>query len=107
MSDGIQLLQGEEQRVERQIAAVQESQGLTGWLLDLLRGWSGKRAVQQKQLTLVETLSLGGKRQLMLVSCAGAHFLVGGGMDSIETIVRLPSEQSRGSVARDRGTSCQ
>jgi Flagellar biosynthesis protein, FliO len=40
-------------------------------------------------MELIETLSLGGKRQLMLVRCGGQHFLVGGGFDTVETIVPI------------------
>jgi hypothetical protein len=42
----------------------------------------------------VETLPLGGKRQLMLVTCAGESFLIGGGVESVETIVRVKAEAS-------------
>ncbi|HMH15078.1 MAG TPA: flagellar biosynthetic protein FliO [Edaphobacter sp.] len=67
-----------------------EIQGLAGWMLDLLRRLQGgKTSQQQKQMRVVETLALGGRRQLMLVSCGEERFLVGGGMDSIETIVRV------------------
>jgi hypothetical protein len=38
-------------------------------------------------MRVVETLALGGRKQLMLVSCGEEHFLVGGGIDSVETIV--------------------
>jgi flagellar biogenesis protein FliO len=69
-----------------------EMQGLAGWVLGLLHGWRGERAGQQKQMRLVETLALGGRRQLMLVSCGDEHFLVGGGMDSVETIVRVKAD---------------
>ncbi|MBB5315730.1 flagellar biosynthetic protein FliO [Tunturibacter empetritectus] len=71
-----------------------EVAGLAGWLLALVRGWRGQRECQQKQLQLVETLPLGGKRQLMLVRCAGESFLVGGSFESVETIVRLRAETS-------------
>ena len=74
--------------------AAGEVQGLAGWVLNRMRGWQGRRELQQKQLRLVETLPLGGKRQLMLVTCAGESFLVGGGLESIETIVRLKNEVS-------------
>src|SRR5260370_41133402 len=74
--------------------AASDVEGLAGWLLGLLRGWRGQREMHRKQLRLVETLSLGGKRQLLLVTCAGESFLVGGGMDSVETIVRLGAEVS-------------
>jgi len=82
-------------------------QGLAGWLIGLLPGWRGQRAMQQRQLRLVETLPLGGKRQLMLVTCGGESFLVGGGMDSVETIVRLKSEVSLDVVAKSADGTCQ
>jgi flagellar biogenesis protein FliO len=71
-----------------------EMQGLAGWVLGLLRGWRGERTAQRKQMRVVETLALGGRRQLMLVSCGDEHFLVGGGMDSVETIVRVKADGS-------------
>jgi flagellar biogenesis protein FliO len=66
-----------------------EVRGLAGWILDRLRALRGDVHGCKRQMRLIETLSLGGKRQLMLVSCAGEHFLVGGGLDSVEAIVRL------------------
>ena len=69
-----------------------EMQGLAGWVFDLLRGWRGERTAQRKQMRVVETLALGGRRQLMLVSCGDEHFLVGGGMDSVKTIVRVKAD---------------
>ena len=69
-----------------------EMQGLAGWVFGLLRGWRGERTAQRKQMRVVETLALGGRRQLMLVSCGDEHFLVGGGMDSVETIVRVKAD---------------
>ena len=75
-------------------ASAPEVTGLAGWLLALVRAWRGQRECQQKQLQLVETLPLGGKRQLMLVRCGGESFLVGGSFESVETIVRLRAETS-------------
>ena len=69
-----------------------EMQGLAGWVCGLLRGWRGERTAQRKQMRVVETLALGGRRQLMLVCCGDEHFLVGGGMDSVETIVRVKAD---------------
>ena len=66
-----------------------EIQGLTGWVVDLLRRWRGEGTAQRKQMQLVETLELGGRRHLMLVTCGDEQFLVGGGIDSVETIVRV------------------
>ena len=62
----------------------------------LLRGLRSERQSAMKQMQLLETLPLGGKRQLMLVSCAGERFLVGGGVESIETIVRVRAENFAG-----------
>jgi hypothetical protein len=75
--------------------AVFEVQGLAGWALGQWRGLRCRREVHRRQLRLVETLPLGGKRQLMLVTCGGESFLVGGGMDSVETIVPLKNEVSQ------------
>ena len=71
-----------------------ELQGLAGWLLGLMRGRRGMRHGQQRLMKVIETLPLGGKRQLMLVSCGEEHFLVGGGLESVETIVRVKSGMS-------------
>jgi hypothetical protein len=84
-----------------------EGQGLVGWVLELVRTWRSQREVQQKQMRLVETLALGGKRQLMLVTCAGESFLVGGGLESVETIVRLKTNVSRDVAEKSLGGSCQ
>jgi flagellar biogenesis protein FliO len=69
--------------------------GLAGWLLGRLRGAGAKRQPAEKQMHLLETLPLGGKRSLILVSCAGELFLVGGSFEGIESIVRVQGEHSR------------
>lgn len=83
--------------------ATSEGQGLASWVLNLLRGWRSQCEAQRKELRLVETLPLGGKRQLMLVTCAGESFLVGGGSESVETIVRLESNVA----AKNLDVQCQ
>jgi hypothetical protein len=107
--DGMRVLQGAGPRKLNDMAttACPEVQGVAGWVLGLLRGWRGQRETHRKQLRLVETLSLGGKRQLMLVTCAGESFLVGGGMDSVETIVRLKAEVSLDVAAKSLDGTCQ
>lgn len=80
--------------------------GLAGRVLGLLRGLRSERQPTIKQMHLLETLSLGGKRQLMLVSCAGERFLVGGGLESIETIVRVQSDPSSESAAMKLDRTC-
>lgn len=82
-------------------------QGLAGWLMELFRRGTGRRGVQTKQMHLLETLSLGGKRELMLVSCAGERFLVGGGGESVETILRVTADLSPRTTVEDLDTTCQ
>ncbi len=84
-----------------------EVQGLAGWVMGQLRDLRSRREIHRKQLRLVETLPLGGKRQLMLVTCGRESFLVGGGMDSIETIVRLKTGASPDVAATDLDESCR
>jgi hypothetical protein len=93
--DGMRALRSEEQRRwGKDITAVSpQMRGVVGWMLSLLRGWRDQRE-GQRRLRLVETLPLGGKRELMLVMCAGESFLVGGGPESVQTIVRLKGEIS-------------
>lgn len=86
--------------------AVFEVQGLAGWVMGQLRDLRSRREGQRRQLRLVETLPLGGKRQLMLVTCGGESFLVGGGMDSVETIVPLKNETSLDAMT-DLDESCR
>jgi hypothetical protein len=69
-----------------------QMQGLAGWVWSFVKGWQGKRSIQQKQLRVVETLSLGGKRQIMLVNCGGESFLIGCGLDSVQVITALRTE---------------
>src|SRR5580704_14155845 len=87
--------------------AVFEMQGLASWIMGQLRDLRSRREVNRKQLRLVETLPLGGKRQLMLVTCGGESFLVGGGMESVETIVRLNTNVSGDESEKSRGELCQ
>jgi hypothetical protein len=107
--DGMRVLQGTEQRELNEVAAIpaREVRGLAGWVLGRLRGWRGQREMQRKQLRVLETLPLGGKRQLMLVTCAGESFLVGGGMESVQTIVRLKAEVSLDVIAKSLDGTCQ
>ena len=54
--------------------------------------WKKARTARERriqQMQLLETLPLGGKRQLMLIQCGAERFLVGGGFDRVETIVKV------------------
>ena len=83
------------------------SQNLATRLIEWFRRWRSLQEVGGKQMQLVETLPLGGKRQLMLVSCAGERFLIGGGMESVEAIVRLKAEVASDVVATSLDETCQ
>ena len=87
-------------------AATALMQGFASWVVRLLRDWRGQHQAQRRQLQLVETLPLGGKRQLMLVTCGEESFLVGGGVESVETIVRLRSDISN-ALAKHLDEPCQ
>jgi flagellar biogenesis protein FliO len=52
-------------------------------------------------MEVVETLALGAKKQLILVSCDGERFLVGTGPESVQTIVRVRSEAALGAMPGD------
>lgn len=71
--------------------------GVVGFVMGLLqRGRTGLRAGRvEKRMKLVETLSLGGKRQLMLVECDGQKYLVGAGVDGAQTIVAVGVDEVR------------
>ena len=66
-----------------------EFQGLLGWVLSLRRSKRADREARQNQLRLIQRLSLNGRGQVLLIECAGERFLLGGGLDSVHTIVRL------------------
>lgn len=86
--------------------ATEGTSSLAERLLGALRGLRSQRQSAAKQMQLLETLPLGGKRQLMLVSCAGERFLVGGGVESIETIVRVGSESAANDLAARADGPC-
>jgi flagellar biogenesis protein FliO len=63
--------------------------GLATLLIELWRKGRGAKERRARQMELIELLPLGGKRQLMLVRCGEERFLVGGGSESVQTIVKL------------------
>ncbi len=77
--------------------------GLVGWLWEMWLGLMerGRDRQVRKQMRVIETLAIGGKKQLVLVSCAGERFLVGTGADSVQTIVRVRPE----AAARESGAA--
>jgi len=101
----MRLLQGTDGRVGRKRAV--EVQGIARRMFNILRDLYEQRDVQDRQMQLVETLALGGKKQLMLVSCGGERFLVGGGSEGIETIVRVKTEELHECLAKNPDEICQ
>ena len=76
--------------------------GLVEWLLGCvhtLRAGQGREA--KRQMRVVETLALGGRKQLVLVSCAGERFLVGTGPEQVQTIVRVRPEAAGAARLRE------
>jgi hypothetical protein len=77
------------------------NQGLAGWVAGALQGrikikWRGSAAARVEQhMELLETLSLGGKRQVMLIECEGERYLVGCGQDTVATIEKVSPESRR------------
>jgi flagellar biogenesis protein FliO len=67
---------------------------LLGWIRRMARNGLGnlQRGRGQRRMELVETLQLGGKRQLMLVVCDGKRYLVGAGGDAVNSIAALAPE---------------
>jgi hypothetical protein len=49
------------------------------------------RARSAAQLMLLETLSLGGRRQLFLIACGGEQYLVGAGAEGVGSMLRVGS----------------
>jgi len=68
--------------------------GLVGWVMEAFSYLmaNGSRRPAMKQMRIVETLAIGAKKQLLLVSCGGEYFLVGTGPESVQTMVRVRQE---------------
>ena len=81
-------------RVQRSAAG--EGTSLAQWLLDAMARWKERGRGDERRLQLVETLPLNGKGRLMLVRCGGKEYLVGGGVDSLETILCVGERESCG-----------
>jgi flagellar biogenesis protein FliO len=94
-------------QVGSQMSAVNEKYkpsqlpALVSWLIDVVLSVRQTRD-RHKYMELLETLPLGGKRQLILVMCDGERFLVGAGTDCVQAIARIgegprqyPSESTK------------
>lgn len=88
----MELVQGFTRRQE--IEKTAPVGGLAGWVVGALQGrvrikWRTAAAQRMRQMQLLETLPLGGKRQVMLIACDGEHYLVGCGPDTVTALVKV------------------
>ena len=89
-------------RVETSAASLPVA-GLAGWLLKAYREYrAGSRNARRKHMRVVETLALGAKQKLVLVTCGGERFLVGTGPDAVSTIVRVRREDGGIAALREQ-----
>ena len=65
------------------------------------------KARNVRRMELIETLQLGGKRQLMLVACDGRRFLVGAGGDSVQSIAEMSGALAESEPSLDSGQQGQ
>lgn len=61
----------------------------------------------QLHMELVETLNLGGKRQLMLVECDGQRYLIGVGGDGVHSIHSVSKTDMAIAHAIGADTTCE
>jgi hypothetical protein len=64
--------------------------GLIEAIVKLCGGaWAGGSGVAPRRMQVLETLSIGPKKQLLLVRCDGEKYLVATGPESVQTILRV------------------
>src|ERR1700722_16263514 len=89
MGVGMQVLTNETRSAEVGVIA---GEGLAAWVLRVLRRWRNSTVAEPRQMRVVETLALGGRRQLTLVVCGRERFLVGVSAENVDAIVRVHSD---------------
>ena len=99
MSERLHVVAGSSGRAPEPVGGA----GLAGWLLGAMRQWrEGACGERRKHMRVVETLTLGARNKLLLVSCGGERFLVGTGAESIGTIVRVRGEAGSLTAVREQ-----
>ncbi len=70
--------------------------GLLGTVINVYKRWrsNATQASAARQLQILETITLGPKKQLLLVRCGARQFLVGTGAESVQAIVCMEEERS-------------
>jgi len=98
------VVEGRNARVEakRMVKADQagDQHGIVGWVMRAINSlgggtWAVGARAKPRRMKVLETLAIGPKKQLLLVSCDGENYLVG--PESVQTIVRMEA-RSRASV---------
>lgn len=79
--------------------------GLVGALVALIhrlrdRYLAGSVRRVPKQMCVIETLAIGPRKQLVLVSCGAERFLVGTGQDNVQNIVQVRAESAPVAAAK-------
>ena len=66
------------------------------WMERRMEMWRARARAKarSRKLELVEALSLGNKRQVMLVRCGTESYLVGGNSTDVQTIVRVGEQRA-------------
>jgi flagellar biogenesis protein FliO len=90
-----ETLRGSMQDWARRRAAIQAQLRFVTELLSRVRGWLQSRCVRttERRLRVAETVSLGEKRFVALVSVEGKEFLIGGGASGVSLLARLGSTE--------------
>jgi flagellar biogenesis protein FliO len=100
----MQVLTNKTRGVEK-VGAV-AGEGLAAWALRVFRRWRNSTIAEPRQMRVVETLALGGRRQLTLVVCGTERFLVGVSAESVNAIVRVHSDDCADPVLRTTPDGC-
>jgi flagellar biogenesis protein FliO len=92
----------------RAIVRIDATAPLATWLRSLRRPFRGKQVVGRARIEVLDRLSLGGKKSLLLISIEGRRLLIGIGDDaspSISTFDAVPSIAGSRQLFRNRRTS--
>ena len=65
---------------------------IDGILTAIGGSWDRRNGSTARRLRVLETLSIGPKKQLLLIRCDGEKYLVATGPDSVQSILRVDSQ---------------
>ena len=89
-------------RETRQTRETRQHEGLAAWLWAAVRSvrageWRAQKPAR-KHMHVVETLTLGPRKNVVLMSCDGERFLVSLGAEQVGTMVRVRPERFQTTV---------